>query len=339
MEIPPGLKKFLESVGVNTTRLQWRLEEFERRRRRDRLRSSEEDDRRDGSDADRRRWRLPAALRWLEYRHKFCEKCGALADRDERICPRCDAPLPRAAVYKLTRAIGLVSPPTGSVVVSFCFLTVIIALFAISVADRGPGAIMNPDSRTLHIYGAQAPYWLRQGQWWRMLGFGLFHAGLIHLLFNSMALVQAGPMIETELGTRRTLVLITLCQIGAAAAVQIVGQGAVGASGWLCGLIGFGITWYHRRGGAAREMRNRMIQWAVYVYLFGLMIGNVSHAGHTGGLVAGAILGLTADVTPARRTRWTRVWEGLFVPSILLWGATALFLARSILSQRMDFLR
>jgi rhomboid protease GluP len=314
MELKPGLKKFLEAIGVNTTRLQWKLYEWEKKRAEPEKKS-----------------RVPTGLRWLQYSHKFCPKCNSLASREDKTCASCGATLPSMPVYRLMRAIGLIFPQ-GQSVISAVFLVAIFTFYVVSILQQGPSAIVHPSNETLSRFGSLDWAFVRyQSQYWRLFSSGLFHYGLIHIGFNAYALMQVGPMIEDRIGARRMLALITFAELTSSLAVlQFSQYGAVGASGWIFGLIGFGVTFYHRSGPSERWIRNHYLQWALYGIVFGLLVPGISNAGHLGGLAGGALLGLTADITMARRTIWTRAWAWLFWPSIAVWGATLVFMIRSI---------
>jgi rhomboid protease GluP len=151
---------------------------------------------------------------------------------------------------------------------------------------------------------------------------------LIHLGFNALALIQVGPWLESELGSRRMLVLITVAQLTTALAVQALGPGGAGASGWLFGLLGFGLVYFHRHG--RRDIRDFFIQWAVYGFIFSFFF-RFNNTAHMGGFVGGMIMGFIADLTAARRSTFTWVWEKLFWPSLVVWAVTLGFMARSIL--------
>ena len=321
MELSSGVKKFLSKLGVNTTRLQWRL--YEREKERDAARKAEADGR-----------PMPSKPGWMKYKHKFCSKCNGLVDRDEKVCPHCGARLPSVGVYKVLRGIGMIKPE-GAPIAMMSFLTVMMALFLVAVLTEDSEsifqAIMNPSRRTLNRFGSMGLMDFELKNYWRLLSFGLFHFGLIHIGFNTMALMQVGPMLEKELGSRRMLVLITFSQITSALAVEFWDKyGAVGASGWLFGLIGFGVTYYHRHGGSQIALRNHFFQWAVYGFLFGWFLG-FNNAAHFGGLIGGAALGLTADLTLARKTLWTRIWAHLTWPCLALWAVTGYYLVQSIM--------
>lgn len=309
VEIPTGLKKLLASLGVNTTRLQWKLYEWERRW------------------AEPREPGLPTGLRWLKYRHKFCPNCNGLVDRAERHCPACGAAVPSMGVYKAFRAMGLVLPQGGGATL-VSFLALIVLFYLLSIIRQGPSAILSPTGETLYSFGMMYPALIRAGEYWRLLSFGLLHAGLLHIGFNTLALVQVGPMAEDSLGSRRMLVLITVSQLTSALAVQLFGTGAVGASGWLFGLLAFGVAFYHRLGRI--EVRNFFVQWAVYAFVLGWIIG-VNNTAHAGGFAGGFLLGLIADLTPARRHPLRWLWDLMFWPCLAAWIVTVAIMSRSIL--------
>ncbi|HKB06852.1 MAG TPA: rhomboid family intramembrane serine protease, partial [Candidatus Polarisedimenticolia bacterium] len=67
---------------------------------------------------------------------------------------------------------------------------------------------------------------------------------------------------------------------------------AVGASGALFGLMGFGITFGRFRGGrTGRMISDQLLRWAVYGVIMFFMPG-IDNIAHIGGLIAGGTLGL-----------------------------------------------
>lgn len=175
------------------------------------------------------------------------------------------------------------------------------ALMIIQGALSGLGLqpILNPGGYLLvHAGGQYWPLVFEGGQWWRCITYAFTHGGLIHLGFNMMVLYQVGPMIEEELGSVRFAFLYILTALTATLAGLLWHPAVpvVGASGSLFGLIGFAITYFHRVGGAAaHNYRNFMLKWAAIAFVFGLMIG-ADNAGHLGGAVGGAALGLVLPI-------------------------------------------
>jgi len=163
-----------------------------------------------------------------------------------------------------------------------------------AMAGQGLQPLFSPDAYLLvHSGGQYWPLVLNEGEWWRCLTYAYTHGGLIHLAFNMMVLYQVGPAIEGEVGTPRFVTLYTLTALTATLAGLFWHPvtPVVGASGSLFGLIGFAIVYYHRIGGpSAHHLRNFMIRWAAFAFIFGLLVG-ADNAGHLGGAAGGAAIG------------------------------------------------
>jgi rhomboid protease GluP len=214
------------------------------------------------------------------------------------------------------------------------FYKVLIALnlisFAIMVIQGGMAGlnvfkiIINPDPYLLIHSGAQFwPLILSDGEWWRTLTYAFAHGGILHLGFNMVVLYQIGPLIEMEIGRSRFLILYTLTALTATLADLLWHPNipVVGASGALFGLIGFAIVWYHRLGGfQALELRNFMLKWAAFSFVFGLLVG-ADNAAHLGGALGGAAIGF---ILP--NNSWTRRKTDKLC-TVLAWGCAILIAA------------
>ena len=174
-----------------------------------------------------------------------------------------------------------------------------LALFTLMVVHGllvgiGLGGLLNPPTQLLLAWGGQFwPAVLQNGQWWRCLTYAFTHGGIIHLGFNMMVLFQVGPLIESELRPARFIILYTATALTATFAGYYwhFTTPVVGASGSLFGLIGFAVVYFHRLGAPGVQIRNFMFQWALFAFIFGLLVG-ADNAGHLGGALGGAALGL-----------------------------------------------
>lgn len=222
--------------------------------------------------------------------------------------------------------------PVG-VSVAGALIVVNLILFTIMVlqgtlAGLGPRTLLSPDTYLLLHAGAQ--YWplvLVEGEWWRCLSYAFVHGGIIHLGFNMVVLYQVGPLIETEIGKGRFLFLYVFTALTATVAglawQMLVWRSfapVVGASGSLFGLIGFAAVHYHRLGHAGVQIRNFMLQWAAFAFIFGLLIG-ADNAGHLGGALGGALLGLLIPIGWRKRP----LVDTLFNLFVLLSAAAILY--------------
>ncbi|SDD98220.1 rhomboid family intramembrane serine protease [Desulfuromonas thiophila] len=191
---------------------------------------------------------------------------------------------------------------------------------------QGMNALLRPTTELLVLSGGQWwPLVLDQGQWWRCLTYAFTHGGLLHLGFNMMVLYQVGPQLEREIGSAGFILLYLLTAVTATAAgllwhpLVVV----VGASGALFGLIGFSISYFHRCGGPmAHAQRDFMLRWAIFAFIFGLLVG-ADNAAHLGGACSGALLGFGYPIRLQRRRQ-------LAGPLNLLAGLAGLALLASL---------
>lgn len=157
---------------------------------------------------------------------------------------------------------------------------------------------MNPDASRLVDIGANfGPYTLT-GEWWRLLTSTFLHGGLVHLLFNMVALVQIGVQLEMLIGRVQFALAYILC--GLAGSITSLWwtspeiSVSVGASGAIFGMFGMLlIVMMLERQLAWSDKRAILTNMAVVIGInlaYG-MRGGIDNAAHVGGLVAGIILG------------------------------------------------
>ena len=134
------------------------------------------------------------------------------------------------------------------------------------------------------------PY-VQHGEYYRLISYGFLHSqnDPMHLVWNMIYLFIFGVSLERMMGRWKFLFVYMAATVGAGCSVYLFSyyRGAVGASGGVYGLYGafFVILLLRRQKDTAR--------------LFMLLIGigvvqslfhpNISHAGHFGGLVSGAL--------------------------------------------------
>ena len=129
-----------------------------------------------------------------------------------------------------------------------------------------------------------------------MLTSMFLHGGFMHLAGNMLYLWVFGNNIEDAMGHGRFVIFYLLCGVCAAAAQIVVDPASVapmiGASGAICGMLGFLIS----HGARNLEELTKQIQrnWINFALLFviGFAIPNVDNWAHGGGVVSGMVLGL-----------------------------------------------
>lgn len=258
-------------------------------------------------------------------RHRVCPECGALAPRASWSCAACGASLAHLRLARAGRALEAILP--GATTGPAALLLVNVALFLLVLlapAERGEPSelarLVHFDGATLLRYGAGAS-WLTfgQGEWWRLVTPVFLHGGLLHLLFNSLVLLQLGPLVEEEYGTERFLVLYLACGIGGNVASQgLRSTVTVGASSAIVGLMGLLLVYGWRRGGVfGTNLRKAMATYAFYVLLMSLLPG-VDLLSHAGGFASGAALGSVVPPGAFRSRGAARLWAALAAAGVAL---------------------
>lgn len=306
-ESDPFYLKILEKLGFNVTRLRWRL--FKLEQRRERMKE-------DGV--------VPNRLKWLQFRHKICRQCGALNDRDATQCYKCDRHLPSLLGYRIGRVFGFMIPGDAPHAIT-TFAAISALFFVANIALEGFGALLHPSFKVLYLTGGFLIDESGRYDWWRAMTFGVVHSGLLHIGFNTYAMIVLSALSENHLGGRRTLVLITASQIGAAIATWFwyfhlnhAEVFTMGASGWVSGLLGYALVYTWSLGSAGVMYRRQLTQWAVYILIFGIFMG-ANNVGHIGGALGGAVVGYLVN-RPGPMARWEpKAWETAFGLSLALW--------------------
>jgi membrane associated rhomboid family serine protease len=153
------------------------------------------------------------------------------------------------------------------------------------------------------------PARIAAGEGWRLLTCGYLHAGVMHFIFNFMALLSLGR--ETEVLAHRAfvpLVFLVAVVAGSLASYALPPDvTSVGASGGIMGLIGFlGVLAYRRRESVPAGFLNMIILNIAVIGGIGLVgFRFVDNAAHLGGLVAGAVLGVLLIPATSARPAWT----------------------------------
>jgi rhomboid protease GluP len=171
---------------------------------------------------------------------------------------------------------------------------------------------MQPAIDDLIQWGANYGPKTTQGEWWRMFTCMFLHIGVLHLLFNMIALWNVGGFMERLLGSTGFLVLYLLAGLlGSMASVAwnpfVVSAGASGAIfGLYGGLLAF--LMQHRamqQHAFLAALRSNTLAFLGYNLVFGFLQQGIDMAAHLGGLVGGFVCGcvLMPSLTGVSRTR------------------------------------
>jgi rhomboid protease GluP len=133
------------------------------------------------------------------------------------------------------------------------------------------------------------------------------HGSVLHLLFNTVALVQVGSQVEEIFGRRRFLVIYLVTGVaGFVASVLSSAHGdaawsafpfdrqphGLGASGAIFGLFGALVVFALRKYGWTRPLQRSLLSVVIYTGIAVLANLPIDHFAHGGGFVSGCVLGL-----------------------------------------------
>ena len=187
--------------------------------------------------------------------------------------------------------------------------------------------------------------------WWRFFSYSASHdpTSVFHILFNSLALIWIGRLVEQLYG--RAVLLGTFVLSAAAGALFWVGLSAVapsispagltlGASGGISGLVGLLLVMGRVQGrdvpaGVASNVRRYAIIVIALNIALGFLSGGVNNFVHLGGVIGGALLGLVLPPLHRIGGRDLAPWERYGLYGVILLGAVALSLAAGNLVQSL----
>jgi rhomboid protease GluP len=236
----------------------------------------------------------------------LCTSCGVLVGVNDDTCYNCGrrnpglwgfAPLLRS----LGKDMGLVPFIIGT-----CATVYVLTLIASNgnISGGGMFSLLGPTTRVLRQFGASGalPVFL-EGRWWTVLSAGWLHAGVLHILFNMMAVRQLAPGTAHLYGPGRMVIIYTAGGIAGFALSSFAGaylppllmlRGStvtIGASAPISGLIG-ALMYYGRRSGSS-IVKSEATRYVLMLVFYGFLmpgIDNYAHAGGFGGGYAAAAL-------------------------------------------------
>jgi membrane associated rhomboid family serine protease len=192
------------------------------------------------------------------------------------------------------------APLTSGLLVVPALIAMNVAVFVATVVQAG-SPIDNAAAPLFQNWALQVPA-VVEGQWWRLLTAGFLHIGVIHLLFNMVALWVIGRELEPVFGRGRFLAVYLVGLLGGSAGPFLFGDASTqvaGASGAVFGLM----------GGLAVVLRRLRLSARPALTLIGLnlvlsfVVPGISILGHLGGLVTGAAASAVLVHAPAGRHR------------------------------------
>lgn len=232
-------------------------------------------------------------------RSTLCPNCRKLVSTDGSPCPYCGLKDPGSRWKKFFLARGgLAGDDLTRYIIYICagmFILSIILSRSSTGFSLNPLGFLSPGSTILRYLGAtgRIPI-LVDHNWWSLLSASYLHGGILHILFNMMALRQIAPLIIQEYGTYRTISIYTLSGVSGFLLSFFAGVPlTLGASAAICGLIGAAIYYGKSRGGYFGQLVYQQVSgWAIGIFVFGFLIPGIDNWAHGGGLACGALMGL-----------------------------------------------
>jgi rhomboid protease GluP len=264
----------------------------------------------------------------------LCPGCRKLLNREAPFCPHCGLRRPGAWWKRLALRGGLRDPHQAVRVLvginaGMYVISLLISPQAAHVSFNLLTAL-SPSNQSLLQLGATGTIPIDHLQrWWTLLSANYLHGGILHILFNMLALRQLIPLVGALYGINRLIVLYTLTGVSGFWVSYVAGVPfTIGASAALCGLIGATLYYGKSRGGLFGEAIYRQVGgWAIGIFIIGLLIPGINNWGHGGGMAAGALLGF---VVGYRERSEEQPWHALLAAVCMV--ATGLVLAWMLLS-------
>ena len=146
---------------------------------------------------------------------------------------------------------------------------------------------------------------IADGEWYRLITPMFLHASVIHIVFNMLALLSFGSLVERLLGRWRFLALYFVAGISGNVASYLLGsQYSVGASTALFGLFGA----YFVLAKRMRADTSQVVGLIAVNLVITFAVPFIDWHGHIGGLIGGAAV--AAAMAYAPRSHRTLVQAG-----------------------------
>ncbi|MBK5275868.1 MAG: rhomboid family intramembrane serine protease [Desulfuromonadales bacterium] len=241
----------------------------------------------------------------MAQRAMLCPRCRQLIGSEEAVCSWCGT----SRSNPWWRLAGMTRGASKSDWVVKGILTVNILYFAVSIimsGMNGSSGFLSPGQNSLFLLGATGTFPVeRYGRIWTLVSANYLHGGILHIIFNLMALRQIAPWVANEYGTSRMFVIYTLGGVFGFWVSCLAGVPfTIGASAAICSLIGALLYYGKSRGGAYGNSVTREVRgWLISLFVFGLIFPGINNWGHGGGIIGGVVFGMILGYNEKRAER------------------------------------
>jgi rhomboid protease GluP len=261
----------------------------------------------------------------------LCPNCRKLISLDEPVCPYCGLKRPglHASAGKLRNILFAFEPVKTIIYVNIAFFVLSLLLFPKGIFTGGsPFSFLSPSDQSLFLLGATGTIPVIQyHNFWSLLSASFLHGGVMHIIFNMMALYQLGPFVLREFGLHRFVNIYLLTGVvGFAVSVLAGVPFTIGASASICGLIGAIIYFGKSRGGSYGEaIYKQALGWVVGLIIFGFLFSGINNWAHGGGLLSGLLLAYLLGYNDQKsESAWSKILAYaclLITAGVLVWAA------------------
>jgi membrane associated rhomboid family serine protease len=210
-------------------------------------------------------------------------------------CPECARE--RTKVTRITPGIHLGRAPA-----TYILIAINVIAFLAEVGSGAPlGTSFAAGGSVYRDFSLFGPA-VANGEWYRLLTAGFLHAGLLHILFNMVALYFLGSLLEPGIGTPRFLAVYFVSLLAGSFGALLITPDThtVGASGAVFGLMSAAFIVARHRG--VEQLAGQIGFYIIINIFFTIGVSGISIGGHFGGLIAGALCGFLI-VFAERRVR------------------------------------
>lgn len=269
----------------------------------------------------------------------LCPNCSKLISADERSCPHCGVSRPGARWKNIPITSELLRDDQIIRTIIYANVGMYIISLILNPMSLGlsanPLTFLSPSNRALILLGSTGTIPIDQmHRWWTLISANYLHGGILHILFNMIALRQIGPLVLREYGVNRLVCLYTLGgTIGFLVSYLAGVRFTLGASAAVCSLIGASLYYGKSRGGTYGQAIYRQISgWVLGLFIFGLLVPGINNWGHGGGIAAGIFLGFLLGYQERKReNQFHKILASLCVVAtvaVLLWAILTSFYYR-----------
>ena len=184
------------------------------------------------------------------------------------------------------------------------------------ISTQGIRNVLTPSDLALYRLGMTGRFPVLNGRWWTPITAIYLHGGLLHIMFNMLAVYQVGPLVQRLFGSYRFFLLYTLSGVFGALVSTLMGTAlTVGASGAIFGLMGALIYYGYRVRQLPRFLP--ILRWAAINFVLGMITPQVDNWGHAGGFVGGVLIAMA--LMAHRNSRYdSTLYRGLATLALVL---------------------